>query len=195
MKPLASERTRTTARFSLVLVVAGAAIWAAVLLLSAYVYITGHFLIGSGAPTVEVLPQTYGEATGQAGLTEALGLGVRLLCASPAIVTAAVVIHSAWMTTRLGRQISHGTPFSRQALAALRRLSWMLLAGSVFVGLLDTAALVALGEARGNGDVWNVGLNLPTWPVGLIAAGLILAALSAAFRHGAHLQKEMEGVV
>jgi hypothetical protein len=45
------------------------------------------------------------------------------------------------------------------------------------------------------GDYQSIGTNLPQWPVSVIVAGLVAAALTAAFRAGARLEDDVDGVV
>jgi hypothetical protein len=97
-------------------------------------------------------------------------------------------------------------------LSGWRTLSLALLLGGIIQGLADTIAGVYLASRIGllfgaghvtseqadsflGGDYQVIGTNIPQWPVVVIVAGLVALALTAAFRAGTRLEREVDGVV
>ena len=149
---------------------------------------------------------------GATGTLADLDLGMRLLGAAPSLVHAVTVALAAWLLLRVLRGISGGTPFSPRVLGSWSRLSVVLLAGGVLHALLETAAVVYLSSRIGllfgvgrvtseqseaflGGDYQGIGIDVPHWAVPVLVAGLVALALTTAFRAGARLERDVDGVV
>lgn len=145
------------------------------------------------------------EATGLSFTTRGVYL-LATLAGAVALIGACVVIN------RLARNLGEGDPFILGGVA-LQRLAWIVLIGGVAATWLTRtgeylAATELFGPAgwrnSGNDEIlseltalgWpypdGLSLEIPLWPIG---AGLVLALLAAAFRHGANLRRETEGLV
>lgn len=139
---------------------------------------------------------------------------MRLLGAAPSLVHAVTVALAAWLLLRVLRGISGGTPFSPRVLGSWSRLSVVLLAGGALHALLETTAVVYLSSRIGllfgvgrvtpeqseaflGGDYQGIGIDVPQWPVPVpvLVAGLVALALTTAFRAGARLERDVDGVV
>jgi hypothetical protein len=149
---------------------------------------------------------------GAAGTLADADLSLRLLCALPTAVHAATVVLGTVFLLRVLRGIALARPFDAYVLESWRRLSIAVLTGGLVQGLIDTAASTYLNTRIGllfgtglvneqqqsaflGGNYQAVGTNLPQWPVPVIIAGLIATALMAAFRAGARLEEDVDGVV
>lgn len=149
---------------------------------------------------------------GQSGTLADADLSLRLLCALPSALHAATVALATVFLLRALRGIAQGQPFAPYVLLNWRHLSIALLIGGVAQGLADTVASVYLASRIGllfgsgivtreqavtflGGDYQAIGTNVPQWPVPIIIAGLVALALTAAFRAGAKLEKDVDGVV
>lgn len=103
---------------------------------------------------------------------------------------------------RLIRTTSKHGPFTPAVAAAMRRLGWFVLAGSLTVALLRALAVDLLlrglltGETTGTtmipGLVWGVIRSVMPVPV---LAGAALLSLGRIFRVGAAMNDELEGTV
>ncbi|PPH43116.1 hypothetical protein C5D09_15135 [Rathayibacter sp. AY1C9] len=139
-------------------------------------------------------------------------LSLRLLGALPSLLQAVTIVLAAVFLLRVLRGIAAGRPFDPFVLANWRRLSLALLIGGVAQGLADTAAGLYLSSGIGllfaagrvtdeqrdaflGGDYQAIGTNLPQWPVPVLLAGVVALALTAAFRAGAKLERDVDGVV
>ncbi|WP_157593830.1 hypothetical protein [Rathayibacter tritici] len=167
-----------------------------------------------GAVPLSYLPQLL-QADLRDGATGTLAdstFSVRLICALPTALHAATVVLGALFLLRALRGISLARPFDTFVLGNWQRLSVALLAGGSAQGLADTAATIYLNTRIGllfgtghvseqqriaflGSDYRTIGTNLPQWPIPIIIAGLIAAALTAAFRAGALLEEDVDGVV
>lgn len=138
-------------------------------------------------------------------------LSLRLLNALPLFTEAITVAMAAWLLLRVIRQVADGDTFSDTAIRRWRTLSVTLIGGGVLTGVLNTLAVGYLSWHLGFGpnapnalnetvDILGahysvVEVDFPHWPVALIIAGLITLTLTTAFRTGAHLEREVDGLV
>jgi hypothetical protein len=185
--------------------------------------ITGRylFLVGEGDPRLPLadLPQL-ADAEPAAGATGTLAdadLLLRILGALPSLIHGVtVVLAIAWLLRAL-RGIAQGEPFHAFVVANWRRLAITLLVGGAAQGIADVAAHAYLSAGLGfgalfgavgtfsagepqasaflGGDYASISSRGATWPVDLLLAGLVALALTAAFRAGARLVEDADGVV
>ncbi|WPF82881.1 hypothetical protein SANBI_000513 [Sanguibacter sp. 4.1] len=185
---------------------------------TAWMTITGRYVytLGGADPRLSLsdLPQM-GSATlreGTTGTLEDVDLGMRLLGATPSLVHAATVGLAAWLLLRVLKGISAGAPFTPAVLRWWSRLTVVLLVGGVTQAVLDTGAVVYLSSRIGllfgsgrvsteqreaflGGDYMMTNIATPDWPVPILVAGLVALALTTAFRAGARLERDVDGVV
>jgi len=162
-----------------------------------------------------LLPQiTRAESsTGAPGYLADADLLLRILATVPPVIHAVtVVLAVAWLLRAL-RGVAQGQPFHGFVVANWRRLSVTLLAGGLAQGAMDTIAYAYLtahlgfvarsGTASGPDPLESflgarydeISTQLPAWPVDLLLAGLVALALTAAFRAGARLVEDADGVI
>lgn len=134
-----------------------------------------------------------------------LPIWVRMLCAAPDLIQALALATSAFLLLPMLMAIGEGDSFGRPVQRHLHRISVVLVVTSVAVPLVDVLAqwqlsvaiwsyqaeLVAAGIEHG----YSMGTRVPLIPWLPLALGIVAAALSWAFRDGAALEKEAEGVV
>ena len=149
---------------------------------------------------------------GASGTLADADLSLRLLSALPAVLHAVTIVLATVFLLRALRGVALARPFDAFVLTSWRRLSIALLAGGIAQGLADTAATTYLNTRIGllfgagqvtpderdaflGGDYQSIGTNLPQWPVAVVVAGLVAAALTVAFRAGARLEEDVDGVV
>lgn len=183
---------------------------------TAIMTVTGRYLFAIGATdprrSLTELPQMFRAdlREGATGTLADLDLGMRVLGAVPSAIHAATVVLAAWLLLRVLRGVSGGTPFSGQVLNSWSRLSVVLLAGGVLQAVVDTAAVVYLSRRVGllygtatfdesraflGGDYEGINIGVPDWPIPILVAGLVALALTTAFRAGARLERDVDGVV
>lgn len=174
-------------------------------LLSAWTIVTGRYLwTGGGAdprrPLVE-LPQLLQADVrpGQSFYLEDLDPWLRILCALPDVVAAATIVLAMVYVVRVLDGVGRGDAFGPRTLAAVTRLGVVLVAGGVLQGVLNTAAVAGLAALTGRREfterVSGLGIDAPHWPWTLIVVGTVVLAVSAAFREGARLQRDVAGVI
>lgn len=145
-------------------------------------------------------------AQGATGDLRDADLWLRIGAGFPLILEALTIATATALLLRTLRSVARSEPFSPAAVSGLRRLAIVLLSGSAAVGLLSTAATIYLtinaGPVTGSDRTAFLGANysgltigLPHWPVPLIIGGLVAAALLAAFRSGAQLMNDVDGVI
>jgi hypothetical protein len=146
----------------------------------------------------------------QGTLAEA-ALSLRLFAALPSLVHAVTITAAAILLIGILRRVSLGRPFSGGVLDRWRWVTLVLLAGGALQALADTGANLYLSRSIGllgagyverdevkmflGGDYSGIGTNVPQWPIAILLAGVIALALGAAFRAGARLEEEVDGVV
>ncbi|PQZ95814.1 hypothetical protein CQ018_00480 [Arthrobacter sp. MYb227] len=190
-------------------IVAGGAILANLIQLS--ITLTGRFIFFFWEPDtrmpITALPQVLRadvrfDADGY--LTDVPSL-IRALCATPTVTNTLTVLLSAIFVAGIIRKIAHGQPFDKKVVRNWKILGFVLVIGGTIEGILDTVAGQSLMGAEGfpdeNGN-FELGaeymilvVNSPQWPILLMLLGVISAALAIAFRSGARLEIEVEGVV
>jgi len=201
---------------SVVLIVATATVLTD--LIQVVTIITGRtlFSFGGADPRLPLsyLPQLlqadlHDEATGT--LAEASIL-LRIVCALPSLIHAVTIVLATIYLLRALRGIAQAQPFHPVVLTSWRHLSIVLLVGGLVQALVDTIAVVYLSTGVGllygtwnegpdgqenflGGDYQGISIDLPQWPFTIIIAGLVALALTAAFRAGARLEKDADGVV
>lgn len=130
---------------------------------------------------------------------------IRALCATPTATNTLTILLSAIFVAGIIRKIAHGQPFDKKVIRNWKILGFILVIGGTIQGILDTVAGQSLMRAEGfpdeNGN-FELGaeyvilvVNSPQWPILLMLLGVISAALAIAFRSGARLEIEVEGVV
>lgn len=179
---------------------------------------TGHATVALGGSDGR-LPLSYLPQLLQAELREGASgtladaaISLRLLCALPNLIHAATIVLATVYLLRVLRGIAQAQPFDPFVLTSWRRLSVALIVGGMVQSLADTAAMVYLSSRIGllfgaghvseaqrveflGGDYETLGTNTPQWQVAVIVAGLVALALTAAFRAGARLERDVDGVV
>lgn len=218
---IASGRVRDRPRLfrfvrAVLLIVASASTVAA--LVQGITVSTGRVLFALGGsdgrlPLVS-LPQLQ-QADLRPGTTGTLAdadLLLRLLGALPSFVQAVTIVLATVFLLRVLRGIALGRPFEPFVVTNWRRLSIALLAGGALQAVADTAANLYLTTGIGllfaagsvtpderdvflGGDYQAIGTNLPQWPVAILVGGLVALALATAFRAGAKLERDVDGVV
>ena len=186
--------------------------------------VTGRYLFAGGGADpglpVSELPQVRDAVLreGASGSLADADLLLRILGAVPSVVHGVtVVLAIAWLLRAL-RGIAQGEPFHAFVVANWRRLAITLLVGGVAQGVAGVVASTYLAAGLGfgfggggavgtfgvgdpgregflGGDYATIGSDPVAWPVDLLLAGLVALALTAAFRAGARLVEDVDGVV
>ncbi|MBF4620843.1 hypothetical protein [Clavibacter sp. VKM Ac-2542] len=156
-------------------------------------------------------------AAGADGTLADADLLLRILGALPSLIHGVTVVFAvAWLLRAL-RGIAQGEPFHAFVVANWRRLAITLLVGGALQGIADVlaqahlAAGLGLGATFGalgtfsagqpagseflGGDYDSISSTGAAWPLELLLAGLVALALTAAFRAGARLAEDADGVV
>ncbi|MGL3806167.1 hypothetical protein ACSYDW_08735 [Paeniglutamicibacter sp. R2-26] len=173
--------------------------------------ITGRFLFTFGdidpRLPLSTLPQLLQAEVrdGGAGYLVDAPLWLRLLCASPLAAHMATVLLAAFLITGIIQRIAAGQPFNASVLHNWKWLSAVLIVGGTIQGALDAMAGRSIYTLAGDSDVAGqfplgadymaIGVDLPQWPILMMLLGVIAAALAIAFRSGARLESEVDGVV
>lgn len=174
---------------------------------------TGHVLVSAGGAdprlSLDALPQLFASGI-RAGTVDALAttsVTTRLLFTLPALLHAAVVIVAAIHLLQITRGIVAGEPFSAHALGRWRGLAVTLICGGIAQMAADITAnsylTARIEEYYGvdrippeshtmllGGTFAPVGANIP-----MILAGFVALALTVAFRAGAQLAEDADGLV
>lgn len=124
-------------------------------------------------------------------------LWIRLLSATPTLIVAGTGLIGAFLLASVLAQIARGAAFAARTRLTLARLSLTLIAGCVLAFLIDSVAVMVVQRYMDRqmvplGDYTIAG---PSFPIFLFALGIVAAALLFAFRDGAALEKEAEGVI
>ncbi len=130
---------------------------------------------------------------------------LRVLCATPAMLFILIVIAAAVLISRALHRIADGQPFSSIVRRSIAALSFILIGGGLLYGLLDTlagGAIFSVASSFTEGVQFPLGAdyvvtstNIPRWPFFMISSGVVGIALSKAFKAGARLEEEADGVV
>lgn len=130
---------------------------------------------------------------------------LRVLCATPTVIHGLTIAVAAGLITRIMNRIARRQPFEPSVLHGWRWLAAVIIGGGLLQGVLNTVSWWVLfrasTDARMNGELL-LGADyelligaFPHWPVFFILTGVIAAAIGAAFKAGATLEREVEGVV
>ena len=132
-------------------------------------------------------------------------LWLRIMCVSPLVANSITVFLAALLIAAIIRKIAIGQPFDSRVIRNWKWLSAVLIIGSSVKGLLDAAAgrsiynLASPDDVAGGfplgADYMGISVDLPHWPILMMLLGVIAAALAIAFRSGARLESEVDGVV
>ncbi|MGJ9372090.1 hypothetical protein [Nesterenkonia sp. CF4.4] len=201
-----------------VIIVFVAAVWAIGHFFEGLVLITGRYLwtdgtVEPGLP-LERLPMLNQAdlRPGTSGTLEDAELSLRLLNAVPLFLETLTVVVAAWLLARVLRRVAEREAFSPTAISGWRALSTTLIVGGVLIGIINTIAVAYLNSYLGllpstgapdpegteqllGGDYSAIAVDLPYWPVTIIVGGLIALALTTAFRAGAQLERDVDGVI
>ncbi|MBE3078406.1 hypothetical protein [Clavibacter michiganensis] len=152
-------------------------------------------------------------AVGGTGSLADADLLLRILAAAPPLIHAVTVVLAVAWLLRAIRGVAQGQPFHGFVIVNWRRLAMTLLAGGLAQGCMDTVAYAYLtahlgfiarsGTGTGADPTQSflgsrydeIATQLPAWPVDLLLAGLVALSLMAAFRAGARLAEDADGVV
>lgn len=158
--------------------------------------------IGMADPPLAIrdLPQIIAADPGVGNTMTVLDLPVlvRLACALPSVLVAALTVTSALLLAGVLHSIARGHSFRAGTRLELARLSLTLILGGLLCGLAGLVAFVVLTVhfARADDGPWDTfGIHGPSVPIFLIALGVVAAAVDYAFKDGARLEKEAVGVV
>ncbi|MFP7761857.1 hypothetical protein [Marisediminicola sp. LYQ85] len=177
--------------------------------------LTGRTLLtfggADGRLPLEHLPQLLQAdlRQGSSGTLADADLLLRILSATPALIETMIIVAATVFLLRALRRIASSEPFHPMVLRHWKLLASILIGGGILQGLADTAAGAYLfthisvtaqfDPAQRNeflgGDYVAIGTNLPQWPVTTIVAGFVALALMTAFRSGAKLERDVDGVV
>lgn len=129
-----------------------------------------------------------------------LPLNVRIITLLPVAVQAIVVAMLTIAGARLLAAISGGEAFTERARRSLTALSAVgVVGGLVQFGVGVLAWKVGSGWLDLDPEDPQVAmygqLPFPDWPITLVIIGLLAAALGIAFRAGAKLEEDLQGVV
>ncbi|MBI9113708.1 DUF2975 domain-containing protein [Sanguibacter suaedae] len=178
-----------------------------VVLAALWSVVRGRYLVALGTATphltLEDLPQVerVGAVVTDEVLVSDLAVWVRLLAWLPDIVQGAALVVAGLCAVRALRGIGKGDFFSPTVVSAVRWGGGTLIVGGLAQGALDSFAsfLLATTQAGPDGAWSNAYDSLTftggTWPLSLVVIGVLVVAVGAAFREGARLQTEVEGVV
>lgn len=164
---------------------------------------------GPDAPLgLQYLPQVtlYEQEGGELMTVLDLPAWLRALAVAPGLVESGALAVAAMVLMTVLMAIGQGHSFSDAVQLYLGRIATTLVASTVAVVVIDVVALwqidVAISDhrsmARDAGETFDIvgfGTNPPAFPLMALALGLVAAALRWAFRDGARLEREVEGVV
>lgn len=195
-----------------------AALWAISHTSQGFTLITGRFLwtdgnVEPGLPLEDLPILTSTELRpGTSATMEDADLFLRWANAIPLFLEAATVVVAAWLLLRVLRRVAQREAFSTKTISHWKALSLTLMIGGVLIGLVNTfatlytSAHVGLWPSTGQhdpaaqadflgGDYVGINIDFPYWPISLIVAGLVALALTTAFRAGAQLERDVDGVI
>lgn len=216
MTPATQSSTRTgmtTPRLITWALIGVAALMVVADLIQATALATGRVLVSAGGAnprlSLDGIPHLF-TSEARAGTVEALSdtaLSSRALLTVPSLLHAAVVVATTVLVLQIVRAVAANEPFSAPTLRRWRRLALVLLIGGTAQVIADSVAnthLITTIESYYGGDRSTPAeqammLGGDFAPVGanilVIAAGLVALALTAAFRSGARLAKDVDGLV
>lgn len=196
------ERAASKARAETIVTIVGLCLTAVLVLGATALRLVNLFAAGGVSSEVQVPLRT----ASIAGADGPVDVGVwhafvSVSDPSGALVLMAVLAVAAGTLTWLGAlacvlalsvELLRGRPFSRRALRALSWLSAALVFGSTVAAVAESTAADRLRAEAGVGHV-NTAMPAVFW-VGLVG-GIAVGLVTIAFRRGAVLQRETEGLV
>ncbi len=116
----------------------------------------------------------------------------RLLSMLPGLLAAAVVLAVAWLLRRVLADVASGEPFRRANVRRLRIISLTIMVGWSLAGLAAAMVMIPILEAADMGEL-PLGATwvLPVVPIGI---GMVLALMAEAFKVGAGLRDDVDGL-
>lgn len=221
MQTTTVEETKPQGMFSRLvraILITVAAFWAISHLSQGFTLITGRFLwtdgnVEPGLPLEHLPILTTAELRpGTSATMEDADLLLRWANAMPLFLEAATVVIAAWLLLRVLRRVTQREAFSTNTINYWKALALTLMVGGVLIGLINTFATlytsthVGLWPSTGQrdrdaqadflgGDYVGINIDFPYWPISLIVAGLVALALTTAFRAGAQLERDVDGVI
>ena len=143
-------------------------------------------------PALDTVGTGYGEATYEVELADP-STGQRLLDLAPGLVSLVLLLVGSWLVLRIMRSVASGDPFTATTVRRLRQLAAVLLLGPLALVVLTPVVSGVLLSQVDLGDVAPAfRLELPWLP---LVGGLVVALLAEAFRAGATLREDLEGLV
>lgn len=119
--------------------------------------------------------------------------GQRVLALVPGLLTTALVAAACWLVIRIMGTIAAGDPFEPVNVKRLRGLAALLLFGTAIVFF---AQLAVSGALLGSMDLGGLAPGFMfSIPWLSLVAGMVVALLAEAFRAGAALRADVEGLV
>lgn len=124
-----------------------------------------------------------------------LGLGVRMLALSPALVGTAAAVAALLILMGILRGIV-AEPFTAEVVAAWRRLGWTLLGAVMAVAALDAVAIGVISSSYPRGEGLLV-LNMagPHVSIELAVVGAACLVTAHAFKKGHEYRQDLNGLV
>ncbi|WP_026124154.1 DUF2975 domain-containing protein [Nocardiopsis baichengensis] len=120
-------------------------------------------------------------------------LGQRLLTEGPTLLSGALALAVLVLVIRMAATLRDGDAFAPANPRRLQMVAGLVLAGTVAVPLVRALAvdrLSAQAPAVSEAVVFGFGVSLTP-----LVAGLVIAALSEAFRQGVKLREDTEGLI
>ncbi|MFN8079347.1 MAG: DUF2975 domain-containing protein [Kineosporiaceae bacterium] len=150
------------------------------------------YLSAITVPQLDAVGTPYGEGRYDLHLADPT-TGQRLIDLAPGLLLLALILTACWLVFRLMRDIGRGEPFAPRNVTRLRLLAAVLAFGvpvEFFARLSCTGALLSgidLGSLSPAAQ-----LDLPWLPV---LAGVCVALLAEAFKTGARLRDDVDGLI
>ncbi len=120
-------------------------------------------------------------------------VGQRLLDLGPGVLLTALVVTGAWLVLRVLRDVAAGDPFRRRNVTRLRALAFVVAIGLPVVWFarasVDLGLLTSLDTEAG---VAGTVVAVPWAPV---VVGMLVALVAEAFKLGAGLRDDVDGLV
>ena len=126
---------------------------------------------------------------------EALPLGLRLLTAAEPVLLMASIAVGAWCMAGIVRSVGAGQPFDRRNPARLVGVAFAVVTGGLLAPLVGDAATVAVLDATGLTDAGSPFAITATVSFAPILLTVLVLTVAEAFRRGAALVDEVDGLV
>lgn len=120
------------------------------------------------------------------------------------LVTAALLYTTILFLRKILAEVKIRTPFSNTSISSLKVLGWLIIAGSVIYGLPENVSQIATAHlfnvesilVSAFGDVAPiVSVDLFSFNVSILIAGLLVLLLGGIFEYGKKLQDEIDETV